>query len=265
MVGLPRGVEQRGLDVLRLKEGVVAEDFLVRGASGEKREQVHHAKTSTADARASATFTGFDGDAIEWFHGGRLLRDGGFREHRFQFAHAVDDFFFQVREPGEDVARRTVRDFGVDDFLVAVEREVVALRGEVGPGHAEALRGARVLALGPVALRPAGEDVGQVVLRVVVGGERDLGHGAELFLGQQGRASVIQAPAVGLHVVEPDVIGAAGVGLGEEEDGGGDAGVGLEHAAGQGDDGIELLLLDEYPAQGLCGHWSCQTKPRQAR
>ena len=57
--------------------------------------------------------------------------------------------------------------------------------------------------------------------------------------------------AVGVHVVEPDVVGAAGVGLGEEQDGGGDAGVGLEHAAGQRDDGVELLVLDEDPAQRL--------------
>jgi len=35
-----------------------------------------------------------------------------------------------------------MRDFGVDDFLEAVEREVVTLRDEVGLGHAEALRGA---------------------------------------------------------------------------------------------------------------------------
>ena len=53
------------------------------------------------------------------------------------------------------------------------------------------------------------------------------------------------------HVVEPDVVRAAGVGLGEEQDGGGDAGVGLEHAAGQRDDGVELLFLDEHLAQRL--------------
>ena len=36
-----------------------------------------------------------------------------------------------------------MRNFFVDYFLVAVEGEVVALRGDVGLGHAEALRGAR--------------------------------------------------------------------------------------------------------------------------
>ena len=144
-----------------------------------------------------------------------------------------------------------MRDFGVDDFLVAVQREVVALRQEIGPGHAEALRGARVLALGPIALRPAGKDVGQVVLRVVGGGERGPGHWAELFRWEKLSAFVVERHAVGVHVVEPDVVRAAGVGLCEEKDGGGDAGVGLEHATGQRDDSVEFLFLDKHLAQGL--------------
>ena len=37
----------------------------------------------------------------------------------------------------------------------------------------------------------------------------------------------------------------------KSEDGGGDAGVGLEHAAGQRDDGVEFLFLDENLAQRL--------------
>ena len=56
--------------------------------------------------------------------------------------------------------------------------------------------------------------------------------------------------AVRLHVAEPDVVRTAGVGLGEEQHGGGDPGVGLEDARGHGDDGIELLLLDQDRAQG---------------
>ena len=76
-------------------------------------------------------------------------------------------------------------------------------------------------------------------------------HRAELVLGQQRRALVVERQAVGVHVVEPDVVRAAGVGLGEEQDGGGDAGVGLEHAAGQRDHGVELLVLDQHLAQLL--------------
>ena len=72
-------------------------------------------------------------------------------QHPLQFLHALLNLRLQLAEGLEDFARRAVRDFGVDDFLVAVEREVVALRGEVGLGHAEALRGARVLALGLLA------------------------------------------------------------------------------------------------------------------
>ena len=98
---------------------------------------------------------------------------------------------------------------------------------------------------------PAGEDVGQVVLRVVGGGERGPGHWAELFRREEFGAFVVERHAIGVHVVEPDVVRAAGVGLGEEEDGGGDASVGLEHATGQGDDGVEFLFLDEELAQGL--------------
>ena len=56
-----------------------------------------------------------------------------------------------------------VLDLVVDDLLVAVEGEVVALGGDVGLGHAEALLGAGPVALVAVALRPAGEDVGEVV------------------------------------------------------------------------------------------------------
>ena len=98
---------------------------------------------------------------------------------------------------------------------------------------------------------PAREDVGQIVFRVFVGGERDLGNRAEFFRRQEFRAFVVERQAVGVHVVEPDVVGAAGVGLGEDEDGGGDAGVGFEHAAGQRDDGVEFLFFDENLAQRL--------------
>jgi len=38
-----------------------------------------------------------------------------------------------------------VRGFFVDNFLIAVEREVVALCGDVDLGHTETLRGARAV------------------------------------------------------------------------------------------------------------------------
>ena len=58
-------------------------------------------------------------------------------QHPLQFLHALLNLRLQFAEAGEDFARRAVRDFFVDDFLVAVEREVVALRGNVGLGDEE--------------------------------------------------------------------------------------------------------------------------------
>jgi hypothetical protein len=48
----------------------------------------------------------------------------------------------QLAKAGEDFGWRAVRDFFVDDFLVAVDGEVVALRGDVGLGDKERLLGA---------------------------------------------------------------------------------------------------------------------------
>ena len=76
MIGLPGGIEKGGLDVLRLKKGVVAENLLVGGAGGKKLDQIHDAKTGATDAGAPATFAGFNGDAFDWFHGAMLLRSG---------------------------------------------------------------------------------------------------------------------------------------------------------------------------------------------
>ena len=45
------------------------------------------------------------------------------------------------------------------------------------------------------------------------------------------------------------MVGAAAHGLGEEQDGGADARIGLEHAAGQADDGIQLLFFHQQAAQ----------------
>jgi hypothetical protein len=108
---------------------------------------------------------------------------------------------------------------------------------------------------------PAAEDIGEVVFGVVFRREfgassfakatEGWGRCPQFFGREEFGAFVVEGLAVGLDVVEPDVVGAAGVGLGEEQDGGGDAGLGLEDAAGQGNDGVELLLLDEHFAQGL--------------
>ena len=76
-----------------------------------------------------------------------------------------------------------------------------------------------------------------------------------VLLGPSGppgpRALVVQREAVGLDIVEPDVIGLAA--LGEDQDGGRHAGVGLEHARGQRDHRLELVLLHQQSsASAVC-------------
>ena len=64
-------------------------------------------------------------------------------------------------------------------------------------------------------------------------------------------ALVIQRETVGLHVIEKYLVGAAA--LGEDQDGGGDTGVGLEHAGGQRDHAFELVFFHQQLADGLVG------------
>lgn len=58
---------------------------------------------------------------------------------------------------------------------------------------------------------------------------------------------VIEAVAVVLQVIEPDIAG--GAALGEDEDCGGDPGVGLEHAGGEVDHRLQLIVLHQQLAQ----------------
>src|SRR5689334_3465786 len=62
------------------------------------------------------------------------------------------------------------------------------------------------------------------------------------------RAFVVERKAVGREVVEPDAIG--GFAFFENQGGGADAGVGLKHAAGQADDGLQVALGEEHFAEG---------------
>lgn len=56
---------------------------------------------------------------------------------------------------------------------------------------------------------------------------------------------VVEAVAVGLHVIKPDLVGAAPAGLGEDQDGRAHPGVGFKDAAGHGDDAFEAVALDD--------------------
>ena len=144
------------------------------------------------------------------------------------------DFFFEGVEAFEDVLGGIVVDGFVFDFFVAVQGEVVVVFYEVGFWDEETLVAAFAFLFSFEVLPPF-KEVGEV-----------------RFFGLRA-AFVVEGEAIGLHVVEPDVVGAAGVGFGEEEDGGGDAGVGLKDAGGHGDDGIELLVLDEHLSDSFMG------------
>ena len=63
-------------------------------------------------------------------------------QHPIEFLHTLLNLRLQFAEAHEDFARRAVCDFFVNDFLITVERKIVALRGDVGLGHEERLLGA---------------------------------------------------------------------------------------------------------------------------
>ena len=153
------------------------------------------------------------------------------------------DFGFERLEFGEDLFGRDVFDPFVDDLFVSIEGKVEAVGGDVGERNAEALRSAGAVVFGAVALGPASDDVGKVVLRVFR--FREHRPAAEFFFREERLAFVIERPAVGFHVVEPDVIRSAGVGFGEEENGGRHAGVGLEDAGGQRHDRVQFVAFDQ--------------------
>ena len=113
-------------------------------------------------------------------------------------------------------------DLVVYDLLVPVDAEVVAGGGDISLGHAEGRLGASTVQFRSVALPPASESVGEVVLGSLLVAERPGGKTEFAGIKQRG-ALVVKAIAVGLKVIEPDVVGAAGVGPGEQQDRGGDS------------------------------------------
>ena len=63
-------------------------------------------------------------------------------------------------------------------------------------------------------------------------------------------AFVIKAVSICFHVIEPDVVGAAMVCLGEDQDSGGDAGIWFEDTGWHGNNGFQSLVFDEFFADG---------------
>ena len=117
------------------------------------------------------------------------------------------------------------------DLLVAVEREViaaVAAMSAFGTQKLCAVRGRSRSAPSRSSQRVSMS--GRLFFACSVSLSSACGRRPELLVGQQRLALVVERQAVGLHVVEPDVIGAADAGLGEHQDRGRDAGIGPEHA-----------------------------------
>ena len=79
----------------------------------------------------------------------------GSLQHPLQFLHALLNLRLQLAEGFQDFARRAVRDFGVDDFLVTIEREVIILICDFGFRNAERLSGSRSVNFAAISLVPA--------------------------------------------------------------------------------------------------------------
>ena len=137
-------------------------------------------------------------------------------------------------------------------------------------------------------LDAAQDDVGRLVLHllpldllVLVDGEYitvlpDLVHryqetlvltGTGLFCLEVGKASndirdvilcylgtlLVQGETVGLHIVKPHFVCAAGIGLGEDQDGGGNTGIRLEHAGRHGYYGLQALVIHQLLTESFVG------------
>ena len=174
-------------------------------------------------------------------NGGRIRLFFGLPAGLFQFLKPCRDLLFQPVQVRHDFAGGGIGHRRIGHLFVLVDGQVVAVVRNLLPGHKETLLGA-VAAGFLLQVVEAVDDVGDVVV----------GH-----LG----ALVVQAEAVGLHVVEPHVFRAARAGLGEHQHRRGHPGVGLEHAGGHGDDRPELMVLHQLLPNGLVGLGGAEQHP----
>ena len=134
---------------------------------------------------------------------------------------------------GHDFRRRGVLHRHILHLLVLVDGQIIAVGGDLRLGHQERLLGAGAVLFLRQIMEPL-DNIGDVIL---------LGFGA----------LVIQREAVGLHVIEPDVVGAAMAGLGKHQNGGGHPCIGLENAAGHRNHRLQAVVFDDFLADGLVG------------
>ena len=151
-----------------------------------------------------------------------------------QFRQAFGHLPVEVVQIGQYLLGRRVLYALVFRLRVLVEAEVIVVVDDLLLGNQEALLGALAALLG-FKVRPPRQDVRDVVVLLV-----DV-------------APVVERETVALHVVQPHVIGSAGVGLREDQYSGAHPGIGLEHAARHVDDGFELLVVHQLAAQLAVG------------
>ena len=143
----------------------------------------------------------------------------------------LGDGCLALQDAAHDDLGCIILDLSAFHFLVLVDGEVVVVLTDFLNRDQEALVVAATV-LFFVKVLPAVDDVGDVIL-------------------VDGVALIVEREAVGLHVVEPYFVSAAGVGLGKDQDGGAHSGVWLEYAAGHRDDALQPLVVDELLADGL--------------
>lgn len=124
VISLVRRVCNRGQNILAFEVGIVVQNFLVGSACAQELQNIRHSHPHSTNARASATFAGFNGDAFEKFcvHVENLVKlwEADKRvvyESTVHFCHrlaqlAVGEIAFHLLIPRIDLpAMQTTRDF----------------------------------------------------------------------------------------------------------------------------------------------------------
>ncbi len=143
------------------------------------------------------------------------------------------DFGFQAPQVFQDVFGGRVFYGDVFDFFVLIDGQVVVVIYDVLFRHEEALVGPFPVCFFVQVVEPV-DQVGDVVFFDRI-------------------SFIIQGEAVGFHVVEPHLVGAASTGFGEYQHGGGHAGVGFEDTGGHGNHGLKLVVFYQFFTDGFVG------------